>query len=153
MCFKRSGCAVAVLENGGGGGVCVGGLYVFGGFSGSQAIPYVEVLSFGGGGWREVSMMQSARYSAAALALPGSGAIPDAGEGGGRVAVFGGFDGEKILSSVEIFTAEGDAACSGGLGRWIHGVDMPKARMACAYCAYRGRAVLLGGKISRKYSI
>jgi hypothetical protein len=70
---------------------------------------------------------------------------PGYGRGGGRVAVFGGFDGEKILSSVEIFTAEGDAACSGGLGRWIHGVDMPKARMACAYCVYRGRAVLLGG--------
>ena len=105
------------------------------------------------GVWREVSMMQSARYSAAALALPGSGTTPDTDEGGGRVAVFGGFDGEKILSSVEIFTAEGDAACSGGLGRWIHGVDMPKARMACAYCVYRGRVVLLGGTNSLKYSM
>ena len=78
------------------------------------------------GGECQQKIMYMYRYGAAALALPLPPATLDADEGlggsgggNGRVVVFGGFDGENILSSVEIFTPEGDAACSGGYGRWI----------------------------------
>ena len=77
------------------------------------------------------------RYAAGALALPAP-ATSDADEGlegggggEGRVVVFGGFDGENIMSSVEIFTPEGDAACSGGYGRWI------KVQMCLCVCFER----------------
>ena len=124
MDFKRSGVAVAVL----GGSVESGvqGIYACGGFDGKQASKLVEVLAIsckgkGSGGqssgigtWREVHMMHHARYSAAIATLPGEK------EGGvrERIGVFGGFDGDNILSTVEVFTPHADAACSGGYGSW-----------------------------------
>ena len=131
MAFKRSGCAVAALVGSSGSDSVHGGVYAFGGFSGTQPIRTVEVLPFGGGGgggggggfgvWREVHMMKHARYGGCAVVLPSEAAGASAAGGGGsvpRIAVLGGFDGDKILSAAEVFEPDGGASCCSGFGKW-----------------------------------
>ena len=129
MKFKRSGAALAVLES----GDEMFGVFAFGGFDGQAISAFCEVLPLSSAGlgrakvdhrWREVHRMNVARYAASAVVLPG-------GEG---VAVFGGFDGSKIVSSVEVFKPDRDAACSGGIGSWTTVASMPCARMSFGVC-------------------
>ena len=140
MKFKRSGAALAVLES----GDEMFGVFAFGGFDGQAISAFCEVLPLSSVGlgrdkvnhrWREVHRMNVARYAASAVVLPG-------GEG---VAVFGGFDGTKIVSSVEVFKPDHDAACSGGIGSWTTVASMPCARMSFGVCVYRGLVVVVGG--------
>jgi hypothetical protein len=86
-------------------------------------------------------MMEEARYYAAAIALPATPATPAAA----RIAVFGGFDGACVSSSVSAFTPQGDAASSGGYGSWQELPPMPEARMAAGCTLFQGRVALVGG--------
>ena len=155
MKFKRSGSCVVGLR-GGKSEVCV---YAFGGFSGVEPLKFVEVMkvcrsssdgdeeqgALQWSAWKEVHMMASPRFGAAAVAVSGVPTEETGGQGPGRIAVFGGFDGAEVVADCSVFTPDGDAACSGGHGQWNAMASMPVARMSHAAVAFRGKVYVLGG--------
>ena len=90
-------------------------------------------------------MMDTARYYAAAIALPPTPATP-ATPAAAKIAVFGGFDGSSVSSSASAFTPQGvDCGSAGGHGSWEELPQMPEARMAAGCTLFQGRVVLVGG--------
>ena len=89
-------------------------------------------------------MMDTARYYAAAIALPPTPATP-ATPAAAKIAVFGGFDGSSVSTSASAFTPQGDSGSSGGHGSWQELLQMPEARMAAGCTLFQGRVVLVGG--------
>lgn len=131
MLFRRSGLGLAALSD---------AAYAVGGFDGKTSLKMIEVLRAGPSGWsdaegkwREVHMMAQPRYRPSAIGVEG------------QVLVFGGFDGDKILSSCAAFTPDGDAASTGGHGKWRDLPDMPHARMGAAALLFHDHVIILGG--------
>ncbi|XP_059301760.1 uncharacterized protein LOC132053658 isoform X2 [Lycium ferocissimum] len=108
-------------------------IFAFGGGNGDQCFSEVEMFDLNIGNWISAQSMMQKRFASAAVNI--NGAIYVAGGYDGKAYMkyaLGGYDGENMVSSVEILDPR--------FGSWVMGEKMNSPR------GYSG-AVVIGGKI------
>jgi len=109
-------------------------LFAIGGFDGKKRLSSVEVYDVKLNAWRQCASMTWPREGLAAV-----GVVRGGEEGGGaEILAIGGFDGSRVLRSVERYVVEED--------RWEKAVDLKMPRAFLGAFGRGGRVFACGGQ-------